>query len=565
LALLAAKPARALDDSTWRSVPLHGGEIHTLAFSPLDADVVLAGTAAGQVYLSRDAGASWRHAGRPFPLPGWVVASLQFDPNRQGRVWAALRGVWGGGAVVRSDDLGATWDQRALLPRDEIFSLALVPGEEGRLLLGTRVGVLGSSDAGESWRHLSAGQADLVEVSSLLVAPHQPQTVLAGTFRRAFRSDDGGATWRGVFDGMVLDSQVFTLTPVPGSPAEVWASTCGWVYRSGDLGEHWSRFKGGLSERRTPSFQVLPSGRLLAGTVGGVYTSDDGGTSWGRRTRDDLTILAIAYHPRRPQVVLAGTEGSGVWRSNDGGDTFAPAYRGIAAPRVTALTAGPGEVVAAVAHGGPASGIYVSTDGGRRFLHQLSQIPTVLALASNGKEAWAATEQGLWTRREGLWERVEEVPADRFERVVTGSNGRVVARGASVSYERLDGRFAALSAPAGAVAVTAPEGDEDAIQLGRWSAKLRGRGRVIATGDPAFPALVLRDQAIELLSAPEGRLHRIDLPFPPRDVLAAAVHAGSLFLGTSGLGLLYAELGAVAPDAAPMEAAAGAAAAGGGR
>ena len=563
-AAIAAPALAATPEGLWHTVPLHGGEIHSLAFSPLDPSVALAGSAAGQVYLSRDAGASWRHAGRAFPLPGWVIAALQFDPNRPERVWAALRGVWGGGAVMSSDDLGKTWDERSVLQGDEIFALALVPGEEGRLLLGTRAGVLGSSDGGATWRHLSTGQSELVEVSSLLVPPHRPQTVIAGTFRRAFRSDDGGATWRGVFEGMVLDSQVFSLTSVPGSPAEVWASTCGWVYRSSDLGEHWARFKGGLAERRTPSFQALPGGRLLAGTVGGVYVSDDGGTSWHRHTRTDLTILAITYHPQRPEVVLAGTEGSGVWRSTDGGESFTPAHRGISSPRVTALAARTGEVVAAVAHGGPASGIYVSTDGGRRFLHQHSQIPTVLALASTGNEIWAATEGGLWARRDGLWDRVAEVPASRFDQVSTGRDGRVVARGVAGSYERRGGRFAAVTAPGPAVPAAARAGEPDPQGVSRWREKLKGRGRVLDTGNEAYPVLVVRDEGIELVSAADGRLHRLEVPFPPRDVLAAAVHSGKLFLGTSGFGLLYTELGSAVPATAPSSAATAAPVAGSG-
>jgi hypothetical protein len=265
-------------------------------------------------------------------------------------------------------------------------------------------------------------------------------------------------------------------------------------------------------------------------------------------------------------VVLAGTEGSGVWRSTDGGASFAPAYRGISSPRITALATGPGEVVAAVAHGGPASGIYVSTDGGRRFLHQLSQIPTVLALASTGSEAWAATEQGLWARREGLWDRVTELPEARFESVAAGREGRVVVRGGGALWERRGGRFTALATPGPTLPAAARRGEPEGLELGRWRERLQGRGRVLGTGDPAYPALVVREDGLELLATGDGRLHRLELPFPPRDVLAAAVHAGKLFLGTSGFGLLHADLGVLLPPSgAPATAAAAAPAAGGGR
>jgi photosystem II stability/assembly factor-like uncharacterized protein len=603
-AAMAGAVAQPAPAETWRVAPLFGGEVHSVAFAPTDPAVAIAGTAAGQVYVSRDGGGSWQHAGRTFPLPGWVVAALSFDPNRPTRVWAALRGVWGGGGLVRSDDLGKTWDVRSLLPDDEVFAVALVPGEEGRLFLGTRSGVLGSTDGGKSWRHLSGAHPGLVEVSSLLVHPQRPGTVLAGTFRRAFRSDDGGATWRGVFDGMALDSQVFSLTSVPGSDAEVWASTCGWVYRSGDLGESWARFKDGLAERRTPSFDVLPDGRLLAGTVGGLFTSDDGGKTWTRRSRADLSILGIAYHPRRPEVVLLATEGSGVWRSTDGGSTFQPAGRGITSPRVTALAAGGGELLAAVAHGGPATGLYGSRDG-HRFLHLHSQIPTVLSLAiGDAGEAWAGTEQGLFVRRAGAWEVVGDVAPARVEQVVA-ARGRVLARTTGGLLERQGGRFVALRTPApaqsavlhgeqllvsGGEAAWQLVGDESrpvglpgAGQLGsaagrlfvsgnagawsrgrgeaQWRVHAEGRSRVLPTGDAAFPAVLAGPEGLELLRAIDGRFHRVELPFHARDVVAAAVHGGRLFLGTSGFGLVYAAL----PDLVPPDASGTGTIAGGGR
>lgn len=541
----SAAPASAVE--TWRSAPLWGGDVTAIAFAPADPNLAVAGTAAGHVYLSRDGGASWAPAGATFALPGWYVANLQFDPNRPTRLWAALRGVFGGGAVVRSDDLGRNWERRSERSDDVVYSLALVPGEEGRLYLGTRTGVWGSSDGAKSWRKLSGSQRDLVEVSSLLVHPQHPQTVIAGTFRRAFRSDDGGATWRGVFTGMVLDSQVFTLNAVPGDQQQVWASTCGWVYKSEDLGESWTRMREGLFERRTPGFTALPNGRLLAGTVSGVYVSDDKGGSWARRTRADVSVMTVAYHPRRPEVVLAGSEGGGVWRSTDGGSSFFPSSRGIAAARVTALAKSRGELLASVAHGGPISGIYGVLAGGDRVVHELSQIPTVLALATAGDDAWAATEGGLYARRDGFWLRVEELPATRVEQVVA-ANGRVLARTPDAVFERQAGRFVAVAPPAtlkaradgsgvaGVSLLSQAPGDD------RWRARLRGRTRVFPTGDAAYPALVIEDAGAHLLSGADRELRPLSLPVPSRDVLSAVIDGNRLLIGTSGYGLLYAPL-----------------------
>jgi photosystem II stability/assembly factor-like uncharacterized protein len=544
LALLAA-PAAAVE--VWKSAPLWGGDVTSLAFAPADPNVAVAGTAAGNVYVSRDGGGSWAPGGATFPMPGWVVTSLQFDPNRPARLWAALRGVFGGSAIVRSDDLGRTWETRSQRPDDVVFSLALVPGEEGRLFLGARTGVWGSSDGGVSWKKLSGGQSDLVEVWSLLVHPLHPQTVLAGTYRRAFRSDDGGATWRGVFDGMVLDSQVFTLNAVPGNPEQVWASTCGWVYKSDDLGARWTRMREGLFERRTPGFTALPSGRLLAGTVSGIYLSDDGGMSWARHTRDDVSALVVAYHPKRPEIVLVGTEGAGVWRSTDGGASFFPSTRGIASARVSALAKARGEVLAGIAHGGPISGIYGVLAGGERVVHALAQIPTVLSLASAGDEAWAATEGGLWARRDGIWQRLAEVPPTRIEQVVA-SDGRVLARTTSGIFERQAGRFTEIAAVGSAP--SSPREQFTAAALGgRWRELLRGKSRVLATGDAQYPVVAVDDKGAHLLIAADRALRPLVLPIPARDVLAAAVDQGRLLLGTSGYGLLYAPLAELVPAA----------------
>lgn len=545
LALFAA-PAAAVE--VWHSAPLWGGDVTSLAFAPADPNVAVAGTAAGNVYVSRDAGASWAPAGVTFPMPGWVVTSLQFDPNRPTRLWAALRGVFGGGAIVRSDDLGRSWETRSQRPDDVVFSLALVPGEDDRLLLGARTGVWGSTDGGATWKKLSGGQPELVEVWSLLVHPLHPQTVLAGTYRRAFRSDDGGATWRGVFEGMVLDSQVFTLNPVPGNPDQVWASTCGWVYKSDDLGERWTRMREGLFERRTPGFTALPSGRLLAGTVSGIYVSDNGGGNWARRTRDDLSALVVAYHPKHPEVVLVGTEGAGVWRSTDGGSSFFPSTRGIAAARVSALAKSRGEVLASVAHGGPIAGIYGVLGGGERVVHELSQIPTVLSLATAGDDAWAATEGGLWARREGIWQLLPELPATRIEQVVA-TEGRVLARTPDATFERQDSRFVSI---ASAGSATAPPRELlTAVALGtRWRELLHGHRRVLATGDAQYPAVAVDDKGAQLLVAADHALRPLALPIPARDVLAAVVDGGRLLLGTSGYGLLYAPLAELVPATA---------------
>jgi photosystem II stability/assembly factor-like uncharacterized protein len=590
----AAAPADLATADGWQAAPIWGADVRSLAIDPGDPDFVLAGTSGGQIYLSRDGGESWSDVAPRQPFLGWVVGSLRFDPNRPQRLWAGLWGLWGGGMVAFSDDLGVTWKPRAAGLPGQVYCLALVPGREGRLYAGTRAGVWGTSDGGGSWQALTADLPEVQKVTSLLVDPAAPDTVFAGTWRRAYRSDDGGRRWYGVFEGMVLDSEVFAIEPVPGRPDELWASTCGWVYRSADGGAHWSRFTEGLAARRTPSFKALADGRLLAGTVNGLYLSADGGTSWQRVTRGDLSVLAIGYAPERPQRVLVGTEGAGVWRSTDGGATFSPASRGMTNLRVAALVRSGSEVLAAVNHAGPASGLYGSLDGGRTFRRDLGGVPTTLELAATEGRVYAATERGLYERSAAAeWRRVGELGEGRVEGVAA-AGGEVVARaGATVAASR-EGLFRPLpyhhgplrSAvpwtgavwatdgeglyrlaggennteaapfPGGRLAVAAGgrlflAGDGGAWSLSAPAAPwlpLEPRARrALATGDEAFPLLLVGDDAAWLFDAASGALLPLGLEVPARDVTSALVIGGRVLLGTAGYGVLAKSLAQPAP------------------
>lgn len=590
-AAAAAVPAPAAEAPPavleWRPAPLYGADIRSLAIDPRDPEIVLAGSSAGQVYRSDDGGATWADAGAALPLPGWVVGTLAFDPNRPGRVWAALWGIFGGGFVVHSDDLGRTWQHpHPVREEEQVYTLAPVPGSPGRLFAATRKGVYRSEDEGTSWQLVTAPYPEIVNVSSLWVDPLDTRTVLAGTWRRAYRSDDGGNTWRGVFTGMLEDSEVFSIQPVPWNRGELWASTCGWVYQTLDLGGKWQRFQTGLAERRTPSFAVLVQGRLLAGTVAGLYSSDDSGRSWQRRTGPELAVLAVAQHPARPERVLLGTEGSGVWRSEDGGTSFRPAAPGMHNLRVMALAREGRRVLAAVNHAGPASGIYVSEDGGNTFTPDPAPVPTVLSLAVGDGRAWAATEQGLFERTATGWRRVEHFAKDRIEQVRVGE-GRVVVRSARGLFEQHGTSFRAIPYKHGTPRGAALAGDAlyvtDDGGLYRLAGGtnhttatpmrgamveslgaqlfLSGRGglwartepagewrefwpqpsRLLPTGDARHPALVIAGDRALLLRA-GGEPVSVDLAFPARDVASALVVEGKLLVGTSGHGLQIAPL-----------------------
>lgn len=597
VALTATARAAAADAAgEWQSLPLFGGDVRALAIHPEDPDRIFAGTSAGQLWLSQNGGRSWAPAGAPLPFPGWVVSALRFDPNRSGpgqptRLWVALWGIWGSGHVAYSDDQGKSWVARAGgLPDEPVYTLALVPGQEGRLYAGTRSGVWGTVDGGGSWSRLTGALPEIQKVTSLLVDANQTDTVIAGTWRRAYRSDDGGKSWAGVFEGMVLDSEVFSMTPIPERPGEIWATTCGWVYRTLDRGGRWERFKEGFVERRTPAFAALPGGKLLAGTVGGLHASTDGGATWKLVGDPALSMHGIVFHPARPERVFLATEGSGVWVSDDGAASFRPSSEGMTNLRISALEVFGNELLAGVSHAGPFSGVHVSHDRGRTFDPRFEALPTVLDFGVHLGRLYAATERGLFERRGAAWFRLAELGEGRVEEVVADGE-RIAVRTPAGLWDLAGGKFVPraykhgaprsvaffggalwVSDAAAVYRLTEKTNDTVAVpfqggRLGRlpdqlllwgsggafvrtdglppetsWAEVTREPSRVIATGDPRWSSLMISGETVRLFDRTTSKFLALPVPFPARDISVAAVQGGRLLLGTSGYGVVTRRL-----------------------
>src|SRR4029453_16245310 len=239
----------------------------------------------------------------------------------------------------------------------------------------------------------------------------------------------------------------------------------------------------------------------------------------------------------------------------------------------------------AVNHAGPASGVYVTQDGGRTFGGPLG-VPTVVDLTAAEDGVWAATEQGLWLSRGEAFGRVEELGTARVEQVLDDGR-RVVARTAQKLWQSTGAAFTEVSYRHGPPRAAALDGDnlwvadgdglyrlhEDsnhsvavpyrggAVQIVGgvlvWSGKegvwartavdapwrdfSAGATRALQTGDAGCPLLLLGADAATLVSA-SGATFSLALPVPARDVAAAATLGGRLWLGTSGHGLLTGPL-----------------------
>jgi len=452
LVLLAMCVVAAPMSAQWRRAALYGADVRALIIDATNPDTLYLGTSGGEVYVSHDGAKTWESPRNGVPFPGYVVDSLVVDRN--GRLWAACWGLWGGGVIAVSEDGGKSWSRRdAGLEDFSVRAIAVDPHDACSLIAGGLTGVYQSSDAGATWQKIS----DQENVESVAIDPRTRDRLYVGTWRQGYRSDDGGKTWTLINNGMVLDTDMFAITFNPEDPDDMWVATCGWVYNTKNHGENWIRYRDGFDNRRVHDVEISPCDRdtLFAGTVGGLYRSDDAGKLWYRISDEELVINTIALHPQRPHRIILGVEGDGIYISNDYGKTFSRSCDGLRNLTVTSVAvdaAASKHVYGSVAFGGVSSGIYESTDAGITWKKiSTTKLPAVMSLVLNDDpevKFIAGTEKGFFFSADGVdWK--QSVPANapirvdkviRFNRVrffAATADGVYTSRDAGKSWYRL--------------------------------------------------------------------------------------------------------------------------------
>jgi photosystem II stability/assembly factor-like uncharacterized protein len=165
----------------------HRGVIYSLAPSPLDANLIWAGTDDGLIWLTRDGGQNWREVSPP-GLTAWSkIAQLDashFDPNA---VYAAVNRFRLDDLhayIYRTHDGGQTWEKITNgLPDDASVNVVREdPVRQGLLFAGTEHAIYVSFNDGDSWQSL---QLNLPATSMRDLVIHGDDIVV-GTHGRSF-------------------------------------------------------------------------------------------------------------------------------------------------------------------------------------------------------------------------------------------------------------------------------------------------------------------------------------------------------------------------------------------
>ena len=179
----------------------------------------------------------------------------------------------------------------------------------------------------------------------------------------------------------------------------------------------WAAF--GPSAGAVRSLAQDAGGAIFAGTyAGGVFKSTDNGASWTPIAPEirDQTINALAIDRNAPQTVFAGTYSRGVWRSSDGGASWKRVLFGgkdmptqHAAINGLAIDPANAKIVYAATDTGPNAGVWRSADGGTTWAQSTAGLPnhfrlnaiaidpqavSTLYVATNGDGVFKSTDAG---------------------------------------------------------------------------------------------------------------------------------------------------------------------------
>ncbi len=278
----------------------------------------------------------WTNVGLPSNLGGDVGWSLLANPVDPLTLYA-----WANAGTLKSIDGGETWTQI----NSSSGALVVDPQEHSVLYLGSFYeGVLTSLDGGGSWSS-TVSQPSCRFVAALALDPQNSSRLLAGSANvlhsaeqcgGLFLSADSGLTWRRVSTGYILGVAVDPKNGLNTFAIAFSGSGGRGLIRSVDGGESWTF----PSTHLPDPLVVLPHSTenlVYAGTFDGVYVSRDEGTSWQALGLGGIGVRTLAIDPRNPNVLYAGTQGYGVFRGQDGGESWSEFNVGLTNSLVTAI------------------------------------------------------------------------------------------------------------------------------------------------------------------------------------------------------------------------------------
>jgi photosystem II stability/assembly factor-like uncharacterized protein len=391
---------------------------NTIAVHPTDPDHVLCGGV--DIHRSLNGGQSWRRvtdwaADRGTPQYAHADQhALVLPTARPGRVYAG-----NDGGVDLSEDGGGTWTNRSDdLAVTMYYDLEVAQSDSdmyggGCQDNGTNVTTSGSSD---DHRMIAGGDGGWITID-----PTDPLHLYASSQRMRILRHRSSDAWADVSPLSRNSAERRRMWMVfiamdPNDPRRVFTGTFR-VWRTLNDGDDWDAVSGNLDGSDVTAIEIAraDSNRVYVGTEnGGIFRSDDGGDTWTGDVSGPLlpgnTVTRLKSDPRDADVVyatMANVGQSHVFRSSDGGVSWQDVDGGrlpnVPHHGIAISTARPDQVFVA-----NDVGVFASLDSGGSWSDITANLPNVMVIdlvyhagdnhlfaATYGRSIWRLDLAGL--------------------------------------------------------------------------------------------------------------------------------------------------------------------------
>jgi len=300
----------------------------TVSLNPKPDLTAGAGTAEGpHIWTDRNGG-----------IGGFSINGLVANPKDEKEMYCSSQN-----GVYHSTDQGANWVKTGDMTAPNVGTLAIDPNNPNTLFAAAAYyniasGIQKTTDGGKTWNQTLNG----IKTMYVGLDHGNPNTVYTISYGGgASRSDDGGQNW--VDDNVGLPSNIgYAIVVGAQDPHLVFACLLGkGLSRYDDANKTWVDANRGLNATDIWHIAQDPNdgNTWLVGTAGGgLYKSTDGGKNWRQITKglNINGIYRVVYDPHKAGVVYVGGKavnfggsGGGVYRSADGGESWAPDNEGL--------------------------------------------------------------------------------------------------------------------------------------------------------------------------------------------------------------------------------------------
>lgn len=194
------------------------GSIVAFSESPINKDLLAAGTDDGLIHISEDGGKNWRKISSILGAPNQsYVNSVYLSKHDENVVYAAFNHHKFGDFkpyIFKSTNKGKTWTaiQSNLPERGSVYAIEEDHVDNNLLFVGTEFGVFFSPNQGQNWKQLKNG-LPTIAVRDIAIQERENDLVL-GTFGRGFYVLDDYSVLRSVENSeMDTKAEIYSIRP----------------------------------------------------------------------------------------------------------------------------------------------------------------------------------------------------------------------------------------------------------------------------------------------------------------------------------------------------------------